>query len=118
MANKNKESTRYYSDIQEKSVCKALNAIQQPNSGAGLWRKGDCRQVEASMLLECKTCMTDKDSFSIKKEWIEKNRTEAFNSRLSESCIAFNFGPGQPNYYIIDEKLMKFLVDKIIEDNK
>ena len=31
-----------------------------------------------SLLIECKTCMTDKDSFSIKKDWIIKNREEKF----------------------------------------
>lgn len=118
MATKNTESTRYYSDIQEKSVCKALGAQQQPNSGAGHWRKGDCRQTDVSMLIECKTCTSDKDSFSIKKEWIEKNKFEAFECRLAESCIAFNFGPNQPNYYVINEKLMKFLIEKLIEENE
>ena len=76
MANKNKESTRYYSDAHEKSVCKALGAIQQPNSGAGLWKKGDVRLEEAGILVECKTCMKPKESFSIKKEWLDKNRKE------------------------------------------
>ena len=39
--NKNQESTRYYSDKQEKSVCKSLNGKQVSNSGAGLFKKGD-----------------------------------------------------------------------------
>lgn len=116
MATNNKESTRYYSDIQEKSVCKLLGATQQSNSGAGKYRKGDVIQHESSMLIECKTVMTDKDSFSIKKDWITKNKEERFTQRLSNSCIAFNFGPGQPNYFIIDEKLMRFLVDKLSEE--
>lgn len=30
-----KQSTRYFSDKHEKSVCKALGAVQQSNSGAG-----------------------------------------------------------------------------------
>lgn len=113
---KNKESTRYFSDTQEKSVCKALGAQQQSNSGAGRWRKGDCVHKDASMLIECKTVMTDKESVSIKKDWIEKNKQEKFTQRLSSSCIAFNFGPNQQNYYIIDEKLMRFLVDKLSEE--
>lgn len=113
---KNKKSTRYFSDIQEKSVCRLLDAVQQSNSGAGKFSKGDCVQKEASMLIECKTVMTDKDSFSIKKDWITKNKEERFTQRLSNSCIAFNFGPGQPNYFIIDEKLMRFLVDKLSEE--
>lgn len=116
MATKNTEATRYYSDIHEKSVCKALNAKQQSNSGANRFRKGDCVNEKASLLLECKTSMSNKDSFSIKKEWIEKNKEEAFTQRLSNTSIAFNFGPDEKNFYIIDEKLMKFLVEKLEEE--
>lgn len=112
-----KEATRYYSNNQEISVCKLLNAIQTPNSGAGRWRKGDCHQEEASLLIECKTVETDKKSISIKKEWIDKNKEEAFYQRLNNTCIAFNFGPNQENYFVINEKLMKFLVEKLIEEN-
>ena len=115
--NNNTESTRYYSDKHEKSVCKALNAYQQANSGAGKFRKGDVYNSKASLLIECKTCMTDKSSFSIKQDWILKNKDEAFSQRLSNSCVAFNFGPDKPNYYCIDEKLMKFLVEKLAEED-
>ena len=114
----NKESTRYFSDLQEKSVCKCINATQQPSSGSGHFRKGDVIQEKASMLVECKTCVSDKDSFSIKKEWISKNKEEAFTQRMSNHCIAFNFGPKQPNYFVIDEKLMKLLTEKLEEENK
>lgn len=118
MANKNTESTRFFSDAQEKSVCRALGARQMPNSGATAFKKGDVCQEAASLLIECKTPMSDKDSFSIKKDWIEKNKVEAFEMRLDNHCIAFNFGPNQPNYYIIDELTMKFLVEKLIEDRE
>jgi len=114
---KNKNSTRYFSDLQEEQICKLLNATKTPNSGAGKWRKGDAIQEEASLLIECKTLETSKNSFSIKKEWIEKNKEESFFQRLNNSCIAFNFGPNENNYFIIDEKLMKFLVEKLIEEN-
>lgn len=113
----NKESTRYYSDLQEKSICKLLGAKQTPNSGAGRWRKGDCHQEEASLMIECKTCMSDKNSFSIKKDWINKNKEEAFSQRRNNSCIAFNFGPEQENYFVINEKLMRFLVEKLVEES-
>lgn len=115
---KNKTSTRAYSDAQEKSVCKALNAIQQSNSGAGLFSKGDCVNKEASLLIECKTVMKEKESISIKKEWLTKNKEEAFSQRLSNNCLAFNFGPNEDNYYIISEKLMKYLVSKLEEEYK
>lgn len=113
---KNENCTRAFSDAQEKAVCRLLNATQQPNSGAGMFRKGDCYQKEASLLIEAKCVETDKSSFSIKKEWIEKNRQEALVQRLSNYCIAFNFGPNQENHFVINERLMKFLVDKLIEE--
>lgn len=113
----NKESTRYYSDLHEKSVCKALGATQTPNSGATKWKKGDVVQKQASLLIECKTVMTEKQSVSVKKEWIDKNKEEAFSNRLDNNCLCINFGPGSDNYYVISEKLMKFLVQKLEEEN-
>ena len=110
-------STRSASNAQEKAIAKLLNGQVNPNSGAGKWRKGDVQVPEASLLIECKTCMTEKSSFSIKKEWIEKNINEAHSNRLFNSCVAFNFGPEEKNYFVIDEKLMKFLVEKLIEEN-
>jgi hypothetical protein len=111
-------TTRYFSDLHEKSVCKLIGATQVSNSGAGSFRKGDVVHSNASVLIECKTVVTDKDSVSIKKEWIEKNKEERFTQRLSNGVIAFNFGPNQPNYFVIDEKLMKFLVEKLEEEGK
>lgn len=107
--NRNKESTRYYSEKQENSVCEALGGKRQANSGAAKFCAGDV--ITETFLIECKTCMADKESFSVKKEWWEKNRLEAFQKRKSNRAIAFNFGPGQENLYIISEELMKVLVD-------
>ena len=112
---KNDTSTRAYSDKHEKSVCKALDARQQPNSGAGLWRKGDVVQEDASILIECKCSMSPKKSVSIKKDWIDKNKKESFFNRLSNTAICINFEPDGDNYYIIDEKLMKLLCEKLKE---
>lgn len=104
--------------MHEKSVCRALDAKQQSNSGAATFAAGDCVQEAASMLIECKTCMTEKASFSIKSDWLLKNREEAFAKRLQNYCLAFNFGPGLPNYYIINEQLMKQLVEYLEESLK
>jgi len=117
MSNTNADSTRYYSDAHEKSVCRALNAEQTPNSGAGLFKKGDCVQQDASLLIECKCSMKEKNSVSIKREWFKKNREEAFRTRLNNQCVCINFGPNTENVYCINEKLMAFLVEKLIEEN-
>lgn len=62
--------------------------------------------------------MTPKDSFSIKKEWIIKNKEEAFATRKDNSIICFNFEPNGSNHYVISEKLMKYLCEKLEEDYK
>ena len=116
--NKNENSTRFYSDKHEKSVCRALNAQQTANSGASKFAKGDCVNKSASLLIECKTVMTPKNSISIKKDWILKNKDEAFSNRLLNQAIAFNFEPDGDNYYVINEKLMKYLVEKLAEESE
>lgn len=112
--NKNKESTRYYSDKHEKSVCNALGGRQQSNSGAGNFRKGDV--ITSTFLIECKTCMQEKQSISIKKDWIDKNKEEAFAIRKDHSAICFNFKPNGENYYVINESLMQYLVNALESD--
>ena len=116
---KNKDATRHASDVQEDRVAAKLGGFRTSNSGAGLFRKGDIHVVSASTLVECKTCMSPKDSFSIKKEWILKNREEAFANRLSHTVIAFNFNYEDPqDYYVIDDRLMRFLIEKLEEEYK
>ena len=116
MGSINKNSTRWYSNKQEKNVSKIINGKKQSNSGATLFNKGDIKIKEDSMLCECKTCTKEKDSFSIKKEWLEKNEQEAKITHFSNSMLAFNFGPDTKNYFIINEKLAKYLIEKIAED--
>lgn len=101
--------TRHFSSLQEKKVADALNGQRQPNSGATAWAPGDV--VAGKFLVECKTKMTDSKSISIKKEWFEKNIEEAVFRGLPYGIVAFNFGPNQKMYYIIDESLMIDFVD-------
>ena len=111
----NKKSTRYFSSNHEKSVCKALDGEQVSNSGAGPFKKGDVIVRGASLLVECKCQMSEKNSYSVKKDVLIKNKEEAFADRLSNSCLCFNFGPDSDNYYVISEKLMKVLVERLEE---
>ena len=94
--------TRFYSNRQEKAVAKKIGGRQTANSGATTFSKGDVRTDE--WLVECKTttCST-KASFSIKKEWLEKNREEAFAMGKSYNTLCFDYGDGK-RYYIVDER--------------
>lgn len=108
---KNKKSTRYYSFRQEQTLADLLNAKRQANSGATPFNRGDVKG--SRFLIECKTCIEDKKSFAIKKEWLEKNKEEAFAMGREYAALAFNFGPGQINYFIVDEKTFKELIGRI-----
>lgn len=110
----NKKSTRYYSGRQERKVAKVLNGKLVANSGASDFVAGDV--TTDTFLLECKTCIENKKSFSIKKEWLEKNKEEAFEMGKSYSALAFRFSPDGEDYYIIDEKLFKRLLEYIKEN--
>ena len=94
--------TRFYSSKQEKKVAKAVGGKQTANSGATAFSKGDVRTDE--WLIECKTATEHKKSFSIKEDWIKKNREEAYAMNKYYNALAFSFGPNEQNYYIVDEK--------------
>ena len=91
--------TRFYSNKQEKAVAKTIKGKQQSNSGATTFQKGDV--ITDDWLVECKTSVTEKKSFSIKKEWLEKNKEEAFAMGKHQNALCFDFGDGV-RYYIID----------------
>lgn len=103
-----KEPTRYYSKKQEDAIAKKLGGSRVKNSGATKFDKGDVSLDK--LLLECKTRMTSSASISIQKEWLEKMNTEALFMGKPYSALAFNFGPDEPNYYIIDEALFETLI--------
>jgi len=107
--------TRYFSKMQEKAVAKKLNGRVQPNSGATAFAKGDVKTD--GWLIECKTKTTPSDSMSIKKSWLEKNMHEALFLGKQYSALAFNFGPNEKNYYIIDEDTMFLLIDLLKENS-
>ena len=105
-------TTRYYSNKQEKRVAKLVNGKQTANSGATAFSKGDV--YNDSWLIECKTSTSEKQAVSIKRDWIEKNKEEAFAMNKLYSAVAFDFGNGD-NYFIIDEKTFKTLLELLEE---
>ena len=106
--------TRFYSDRQEKHIAKVTKGKQTANSGATAFSKGDVRTDQ--FLIEAKTCMSEKQSFSIKKEWLLKNEEERFAMGKDYSALAFNFGDDE-NYYIISEKLFIKLLNFLKEED-
>jgi len=109
-----KTPTRVYSKRQETQIAKATGGSRQPNSGATPWAKGDVKTSQ--FLLEAKTKTKASESISIKKEWFEKNQAEAIFMGKPYTAIVFNFGPDEPNHYIIDEDLFVRLMEYLQED--
>lgn len=96
--------TRWYSNKQEKHIAKELGGKKVSNSGATAFNKGDV--VLDNWLLEAKTKTKETNSFSIKKDWLEKNKEEAFAMKKEYNALVFDFGDGN-NYYVVDEKTFK-----------
>jgi len=97
--------TRFFSNRQEKAVAKVIKGKQTSNSGATAFNKGDVSND--SWLIECKTATTEKQSFSIKREWLKKNKEEALAMSKKYNALCFDFGDNGNRYYIIDEKTFK-----------
>ena len=103
--------TRHYSKAQEKAVASKFNGERTLNSGATPFSKGDV--TTDKVLLECKTKTKASESMTIHKEWLEKNEKEALFMGKPYSALAFNFGPSEKNYYIIDEYMFEILMKEI-----
>lgn len=112
-----KEPTRSFSKKQEDYVAKKFGGNRVKNSGATAFAKGDVNLGRGSFLIECKTKTTPSESISIRKDWLEKNVKEALFMGKQNSALAFNFGPGEKNYYIIDEYLFELLLDKLDKED-
>lgn len=106
--------TKYFSTRQEKTVARALKGSAVGGSGCSKFSLGDVRLDH--VLIECKTSTTDKGSYSVKKEVLNKIKEESRLMGKFYSMLAFNFGPNSENYYVIDEDTAKFLINKIDEE--
>lgn len=109
-----KRPTRFYSKKQETKVAKAVGGKRTANSGATMFSKGDV--TTNSFLLECKTCTEPRKSFTLKKEWFDKNKEEAFAMHKDYSAVVFDFGEGE-QFYVIDERLFRILQETLEGDN-
>lgn len=106
-----KEPTRSFSKKQEDTIAKRFGGERVKNSGATKFQKGDVYLDQ--WLLEAKTRVAPSKSHTIQKEWLQKNQAESLFMGKPYSALAFNFGPDEPNYYIIDEELFEILVNAV-----
>ena len=88
------------SRLQEKEVANKLGGGITPASGGTKFDGGDVKVGD--MLVECKTVTKDQTSFSIKQEWLDKIKEQAFEQGCSMSSLVFRFGPNQKDYAVVD----------------
>ncbi len=84
-----------------------MQGKQVSNSGAGAFAKGDV--LAEDWLFECKTMTEERKSFSIKRDWLKKNKEEAFAMGKGFNALVFDFGDGGDRYYVVDERTFKML---------
>lgn len=101
------KSTREVSTNQEKQIAKSINGKRTANSGATKFDKGDI--VAGNWLVEAKTCMQPKKSFSIKQDWLIKLKEEQYATSKLYSSLCFDFGDDKGRYYILDESTFRYI---------
>ena len=86
----------------------------QSNSGGTRFGGGDVHTQ--TVFIEAKTPTAEKSSFSIKKEWLAKAKEQAFEQNKTSYALAFRFGPDEPDFFVIDAKLFKELINHLEEN--
>lgn len=95
-------ATRYFSDLQEKHIAKVTGGKVQINSGGTKFGGGDVHTDK--FFIEAKTPTKEKQSFSIKRDWLEKIEEQAFEQGKERWALVFTFDPDkQKNFYVISE---------------
>ena len=75
-------------------------------SGSTPLLKGDV--VTGNLCVEAKTKMEPSKSISVKKQWLEKAKEQAYSQRKEDYTVAISFGDGK-DYYIIEDSLLEDL---------
>lgn len=109
---KNRESTRYKSNLQEKRIASRFAEFegkQVIGSGSTPFLKGDV--VTQDFLIECKTKMQESTQITVKKEWVDKAREQAYEMRKPYFLLALSFGDTS-DYYLMEPMIFEEMYRK------
>lgn len=107
-------NTRKVADNHERRVAKALGAQQTVASGQVPFAVGDVS--DNLFLYECKTRMNLSKSYTIQKEVLDKLEQERRQALKPAAALVFTFGCDQ-NYYIVDQRVFKQLLEAYRREN-
>lgn len=103
-----------YSQAQEKAIAKILGGRVQSNSGGTRFGGGDVHTK--TFFIEAKTPTSPRMSVSIQWTWLNKMKEQAFEQGKTHSALAFRFDPEGPDYFVIDSRLMRHLVELLEQE--
>ena len=104
-----------FSLAQEREIAKFLGGRVQSNSGGTRFGGGDVHTE--LFFIEAKSPTKPQTSFSIQKTWIDKMREQSFEQGKRFSALAFRFEPDGEDHFVIPRTLMKYLIQKMEEEN-
>lgn len=99
--------TKKQSLKQEERVAKLFKGQRTPQSGGGKWKKGDV--LSEDFLVECKTTITEKPSYSVSKKILDKANEERIEMGKPFYALAFTFGTDE-DFFVLDKRAMAYLL--------
>lgn len=88
---------------QEERVARLFNGKRTPQSGGGKFVLGDV--ISEDFLVECKTSVTVKDSYSVKREILKKADEQRREMGKELYALAFSFGD-EEDFFVLNKKAM------------
>lgn len=101
-------SKKEASNLQEKQVAALVNGNIQIGSGGTSHGGGDV--LTKKWFFECKTVITDKNSYGVKKSVIDKMKEQMFEQKRDYSALVFRFSPESKDYFVIDSDTFIYMM--------
>jgi len=100
-----------FSRQQEKEVAKQLNGKVVTGSGNGDFNGGDV--LLEDWFLECKTVISEKKSYAIKRSVLDKMMEQAFEQQKDKAALLFRFEPKGEDWVVLDIDTFENLLEEI-----
>ena len=104
-AKKTENAGKIASVAQEERIAKLFRGKRTPQSGGGKWVCGDI--LAGKLLIECKTTVEPKLTYSVQKAVLDKANHEAREMGKESAVLAFTIGENFEDYFVVDTKFIK-----------
>ena len=94
---------------QEEKLAKFFGGSRTPRSGGGGFVKGDV--LSDNWFIEGKTNVKPAESYSVRKEILEKMDHERAEMRKPYAALAIELGESRDDYFVINRRTMKGILD-------